>query len=69
MSKSSKKGAVKRASGCTGKTTYTDINKARQVARHISRMGDGRVDTYRCIHCNGFHLGHNVRDARPLKDL
>lgn len=69
MPKSSKKGAVKRASGCTGKTTYTDITKARQLARRISRMGGGRVDTYRCIHCNGFHVGHNERDSRPLKDI
>ena len=60
--------AEKRAASCDGKRIYTDILRARKVARAINEQHNECVLPYRCVHCNGFHLGNAERTRKPMKD-
>lgn len=54
---------------CFGKVIYFDIRYARKVARLLWRHHRDAVAPYRCVRCNGFHLGSSMsRNHKPLKD-
>lgn len=55
--------------GCTGKRTWTSKREAKLHARQTQSLGDGqkvgRIQVYRCDHCDRFHIGHPAGTWRP----
>jgi hypothetical protein len=47
---------------CHGKHTYLTKAAAKAAARHAERFY-GRMQAYRCPHCDRFHIGHPRRAA------
>lgn len=48
-------------SGCLGKQLFTSLPLAREVAHRTSRAHDGAVQPYRCVKCDGWHVGSKNR--------
>ena len=55
----------------TGKLRFDSPGAAEKERKYRRRRGDnkgGRLSTYRCHHCNGWHIGHGdgeLRGPRP----
>lgn len=68
MKPNRRRDAERKAAACDGKKTYTDILHARRVARALREHHAEHVAPYRCVRCNGFHLGSSDHRSKPLKD-
>jgi hypothetical protein len=44
--------------GCGGKRRYTTFERAQKDAMHTSRANEEPMHAYKCVPCNGFHVGH-----------
>ncbi len=53
------------ATSCDGKQRFASITLAQQVLRRNARTRQRRV-VYRCLHCDGYHLGTPNR-KRPTR--
>lgn len=51
---------------CQGKERFENVSAARRVASKRRRR-DGSMQTYRCQHCKGFHVGHQNIRRRPMR--
>jgi hypothetical protein len=45
---------------CTGKRWYSDKHEAKKAAKK-SEQRFGRMDVYRCPHCDLWHIGHEPK--------
>jgi len=44
---------------CSGKHTYTSSSEAKRAAkRTMTKVGGGKLTSYRCPHCLSWHNGH-----------
>jgi hypothetical protein len=51
------------AAGCTGKDPLSP-ERARQIAKRMTRKHGANVNAYRCRACGQWHVGHNRDGAR-----
>lgn len=52
---------------CEGKRQFDSYAIASEVAKRSRRRRETNRHVYRCRHCNGFHIGSQVKAAgRPL---
>ncbi len=58
-------GAMHAATACEGKQRFATISLAQQVCQRHRRSSQPRT-VYRCLHCDGYHLGtpNRKRSAR-----
>jgi len=42
---------------CINRSRYGDVNDARRRAKNASRKHESKEVAYRCLHCNGWHIG------------
>lgn len=47
----------------TGKLRFVS-RKAAKV--NLRQMGDSSMGAYRCVHCDGFHIGHETAAGKAL---
>lgn len=54
--------------GCLGKRRYEPHqgDQARKQARRLHDHGRGGVMAYRCPWCDGWHVGHRLKDPKAL---
>lgn len=52
--------------GCTGKQTYS-FERARSLAKQVSRRHDEPMQPYHCTFCHGWHLGTPHAGMKPIK--
>lgn len=45
-------------SGCLGKQLFTSLRLAQDVAHRTSRTRGAAVQAYRCLQCDGWHVGN-----------
>lgn len=41
------------------KITYPSLEAARKSADGLSRKYGGRISAYKCMFCDGYHIGHD----------
>lgn len=47
-------------SNCEGKQRFASAVDALQVVRSMTRRHDNKLNTYRCEHCRGWHIGSHL---------
>lgn len=52
---------------CEKKHIYTGMSQARKVARAMHERFGEVFAPYRCVRCNGFHIGHHGNLKKPMK--
>lgn len=60
------RGVLKKYEGrsCAGKTQHGDKRTAKTAAANASRKKGEVIQAYRCVFCNGWHIGHNRGQGR-----
>lgn len=54
--------------GCIGKHRFDNQHTASQVARKFGQRHHGAHCIYRCIACNGWHIGNQMPGTRAAKN-
>lgn len=52
---------------CIGKERFDDASRARRVASMSAHRGGKRMNSYKCGHCFGWHIGHSAPKAKATK--
>lgn len=53
-----------RRRACLGKVRYSIGSVAQEAARKTSGLVHSRLLAYKCVYCNGYHIGHTPARLR-----
>lgn len=50
---------IAQQAACFGKQAFKSRHLAKEVATRTNRRRDGTLGTYRCVHCDAWHIGNS----------